>query len=273
MQDESENNELLHPIADFIKSHVGVVCHEWIISMKEKRTEAHSFSCVFVQTDSKYYVVTARHCLEDLCESSRIMISTFNNRLPDDTIRFGCKDNVNFGIPKSKRIDISYLEVDEKTARSFKVRFFPSYNCISQDHKDDTRVCLIGFPRQFVHQNFIPTKSDKPKFNLLAKPFICWTNISNRIPQERSVLDYEPDLNIDIFIEYDPEKIYDVENDMPLLNIRPQGMSGCGVFRVSTNSKKEIWSALDINLIGIQSSYYEKDKLLKATRIERLFEI
>jgi len=273
MFNSAENNQVLESVAEFIKSHVGAVSHEWIISEQEKKTEADSFSCVFVQNDTKFYVVTARHCLEYLNESSRIMISTFNNRWPGEIIPLDFKDNVNFGMSKNKRIDICYLELDKKTARSLKVNFFPSYNSISQAYKYDTRVCLIGFPKQFLEQRFTLNTSNIPKYNLLVKPFICWTNISNRIPEETSVFDYQPDLNLDIYLEYDPRKIHDVNTDNILPDIRPQGMSGCGVFEVPIERKNKIWSPSDIKLIGIQSSYYPRNKLLKATKIEHLFEI
>jgi len=273
MFNSAENNQVFEPVADFIKLHVGAVSHERIISIEKKESKTDIFSCVFVQNDSRYYALTARHCLEDLCDSSRIRISTFNHQWPGEIIPLDFKDNVNFGMSKNKRIDICYLELDEKTAKSLKVNFFPSYNSISQAYKHYTRVCLIGFPTQFLEQNFISNSSGKAKFILLVKPFICWTNISKRIPEETSALDYQPDLNFDIYLEYDPRKIHDVNTDNILPDITPQGMSGCGVFEVPIDHKDKIWNASDIKLIGIQSSYYPGNKLLKATKIEHLFEI
>jgi hypothetical protein len=49
MHNATEERDFRNTIASYIKLHVGVVSHEWIISKKDKITQADNFSCVFIE--------------------------------------------------------------------------------------------------------------------------------------------------------------------------------------------------------------------------------
>ncbi len=75
--------------------------------------------------------------------------------------------------------------------------------------------------------------------------------------------------------EYDPSRHFLMEfyNDPESVEgiTSPKSMSGCGVWMPAKLSKPGLWvPESNINLCGIQSSWYEGPKILKATKVERL---
>ena len=53
----------------------------------------------------------------------------------------------------------------------------------------------------------------------------------------------------------------------------PKGMSGCGIWSRPKHSTGLVWSPYTTQLLGIQSSFYPKSKLLVAVKIERVMSI
>ena len=53
----------------------------------------------------------------------------------------------------------------------------------------------------------------------------------------------------------------------------PKGMSGCGIWSRPKHSIGLVWSPYTTRLLGIQSSFYPKSKLLVAVKIERVMSI
>jgi hypothetical protein len=53
----------------------------------------------------------------------------------------------------------------------------------------------------------------------------------------------------------------------------PKGMSGCGIWSRPKHSIGLVWSPYTTRLLGIQSSFYPKFKLLVAVKIERVMSI
>jgi len=272
MPNTTEESDFRNTIASYIKLHVGVVCHEWIISEKNRITQADNFSCVFIQNENKHYAVTASHNLENLNRSSRIIISSFNDKGPGKIIPIDFDNNPNFGLHKNKKIDLCFLEISQRISNSLKINFINSVNCSSNNCSAGTSICMIGFPTEFVERTTITNNGNK-KHSFSAKPFILWSSISENIPEHNSLLSPKPDLNYDIYIEYNPDRIFDVNTDQKIQNIDPIGMSGCGIFSIPEYQNGEVWNASNINLIGIQSSYYKNSNLLKITKIDYLFDI
>ena len=53
----------------------------------------------------------------------------------------------------------------------------------------------------------------------------------------------------------------------------PKGMSGCGIWSRPKHSTGLVWSPYTTRLLGIQSSFYPRSKLLVAVKIERIMSI
>ncbi len=53
----------------------------------------------------------------------------------------------------------------------------------------------------------------------------------------------------------------------------PKGMSGCGIWSRPKHSTGLVWSPYTTRLLGIQSSFYPKSKLLVAVKIERVMSV
>jgi hypothetical protein len=79
-------------------------------------------------------------------------------------------------------------------------------------------------------------------------------------------------------IEFDPSRHYLVDfktgGDSKEYLQNPKGMSGAGVWLLPPSVRRDqIWDGSRARLAGIQSTWYKRVKLLKATRIERLLEL
>lgn len=98
MHSSTLESDFRNTIASYIKLHVGVVSHEWIISVRDRKTQADNFSCVFIQNESRRYAVTASHNLRNLNRSSRIIISSFNDIGPGKIIPIQFENNQKFGM-------------------------------------------------------------------------------------------------------------------------------------------------------------------------------
>lgn len=71
------------------------------------------------------------------------------------------------------------------------------------------------------------------------------------------------DPSIDLIIDF----TYDEET------CDPRGMSGCGAWSIPSLKEGKIWSPHESQLLGIQSGFYPKSKLLKFVRIEHVLNL
>jgi len=64
-----------------------------------------------------------------------------------------------------------------------------------------------------------------------------------------------------------------VEYSIDAKTCLPKGMSGCGAWSIPKFGKEAVWSAAQSQLLGIQSAYLPKSKLLKFVRLDKIVEL
>ncbi len=220
-------------------------------------------SCVALSYEGKKFIVTARHVVEgkdhhdfrfyfrDDEPQRRITIKELTSiqtmsgrqwiRIPVATI-----------ILSDEIDDLALLLIDQ----DYNLKNLRFYNLHSESiiYEEGRDLVLFGFAQELIRtaENIY---TGERGYALIS----CF--------EWRSIISATKPLN-----NYDPSKHFLMEfyhDDQGIAS--PKAMSGCGVWIPKKLSKPGIWVPEDnITLCGIQSSWYEDSRILKATKIERL---
>jgi hypothetical protein len=116
--------------------------------------------------------------------------------------------------------------------------------------KVDTKICLIGFPRELIR-----TRRDG---SVSSFPYCLGSRVLKKT------------FNAD---EYHKKKHFLIEGNIDdKQSINHKGLSGCGIWAYIPIKPQEVWTT-NFRLLGVQIGMYKEGKVLKATRIERVIEL
>ncbi len=161
-------------------------------------------------------------------------------------------------------LDLGILELSPDSALALGVEWIAAPNATSRHMGPRALVCVAGFPSELLN---VPSAAP---LVVVPTPFMYFSEVSTRLPDPQDV-SVPMEEAIDFFVEYEQRNILAVGGDR--LAIHPRGMSGCGVFIVPRPVPGQIWSPQGIELAGIQSSFVPAAQLLRANRIEYVFDL
>jgi hypothetical protein len=171
------------------------------------------------------------------------------------------------GKSQSEWPDVGFLELDPAEALPVLRK-----DVIDLDHisvrgpgHPECRCLLFGYSSEMV-----PTEqADPSQLHLTFRP-MCYSNAPIKPENWPKVSSADPasDPTVDVFLPYDPEeeKWYYEENEADANLPEPRGATGGGLWQGSL-SKVELWNAEGVQLLGIQSRWNEKEKVVRGWQI------
>lgn len=229
-------------------------------------------SGVAVRYKGKEYILTAAHVLKPLQDHRKLK---FLGRpsVPFKNVTFnqlpGIRDKgINsFGFSEAARVHVSkciYGAPDEDVA------------AIEVKNVHDS------LPQTIFH-DLSEHGSVQPLAGTLASAFgfpgEIATHVTHKITGHRGVMLLSLHMDVKIQdISLAPEKLNPAINFITDYTFEesgcdPKGMSGCGIWSRPKHSTGFVWSPYTTRLLGIQSSFYPRSKLLFAVKIERVMSI
>ena len=209
------------------------------------------FSGVFFHNNGRYYVLTAKHCLEDIQRPKTIGLSNYSaqtlnaefERLQDFEIR---NDLV------KTETDIAVIELSPDYAVRLNAEWV-SRDRITEVSAVGTPVFAVGFPKEIMRRN------PNDRRIIYPGPYAAFSAVVEPPPSE-SILN-PIDTAVDFFIAYGKQEGADDNHD-----IHPRGMSGGGIFTFDTISlnTQELWTP-NIRLLGILSALFQ-GKLIRGKK-------
>jgi hypothetical protein len=160
-------------------------------------------------------------------------------------------------IEGSDHEDIAALEILPSFADTSRFRFAelpPKQRSLDLGEE----VLVYGFPSDLIVD---VTNRRLDQLGKAVHAHAEWTRVFGR---KNRIGGYDPQVNF--LLIYAREEGEDVSE-------KPHGLSGCGVWRGPSLPRDGIWSPTATELVGIQSSWYRKAGLLKATRIEKVLDL
>jgi hypothetical protein len=229
-------------------------------------------SGVAVQYKGKEYILTAAHVLKPLQDHRKLKFIgrpsvPFKNVTFNQLPGFRDKMNSSFGLPEAVSVHISkciYGAPDEDVA------------AIEVENAHDS------LPQTIFH-NLSEHESIQPLAGTLASAFgfpgEIATHFTHEITGHRGVMARSLHIDVNVKdISVAPNRLNPAVNFITDYTFKesgcnPKGMSGCGIWSRPKRSIGLVWSPYTTRLLGIQSSFYPKSKLLVAVKIERVMNI
>ncbi len=230
-------------------------------------------SGVAVRYDGKYYLLTAAHVLRPLKDLQKLRIIG-RPPIPFKNVTFRQLQN---DIPRRN---------DEPFGFSEPVNVDAINTIFGEAGEDVVAIEINGREESLPYTNFHDLgqySSDDLSPGSIASAFGFPGAIAQRVmhqPTRRQGV-MANSLHIDIEIKdisVAPEKLNPAVNFITDYTFEdagcdPKGMSGCGIWSRPQRSTGLVWSPYTTRLLGIQSSFYPRSKLLMAVRIDRVIEI
>lgn len=214
-----------------------------IITCDPSDTDLAVFSGVFFQDDGHYYVLTAKHCLEDIKKPNTIDLSNYGAQTLNAKFEWLQDVEVKNTLVKTD-IDIAIIELSPDYAGRLNAEWV-SHEKIAEVITIRDPVYVVGFPKEILRSSSVDKRVIHPT------PFATFGMVTDP-PKSESVLN-PIDTNVDFFIHYQELK----DEKKGEQNPHPKGMSGCGIFTFNTFhlASGELWTP-NIRLLGIQSGLF-----------------
>jgi hypothetical protein len=202
------------------------------------------FSGVLFQNKGHYYVLTAKHCLEDIQKPKTIGLSSYGAQTLNVDFE-GLQDfEVKNDLVKAE-IDIAAIELSPDYAVRLSAEWV-SRERITGDITVGAPVFAVGFPKEILRRNPVDKRIIYPG------PYAAFSMVIDP-PKSESMLN-PIDTAVDFFIYYEESK--DTSNEDQ--HVHPRGMSGGGIFTFDTIplESEELWTP-NIRLLGIISALFQ----------------
>lgn len=213
-----------------------------------------TFSGVMLRFRGRFVVATARHCVEKVGRGNIKGLRL----LPHGSLFAHDAPKVRrFIYPEDPAIDVALVELDPTFAQSLHCDWVDEHRLRSHGVRFGQPVLVHGYPWQ------LATIACEYPVGLRATP-IVYSSVTVRPPDVRLTVDAAPiDPEVDFFLPFDRERL---DGGKPLST--PHGMSGAGIWVVPEDRESEVWSPDCALLMGIQSSYIPRRRLMRAKRID-----
>ena len=202
------------------------------------------FSGVFFQNRGHYYVLTAKHCLEDIQKPKTIGLSNYGAQTLNAEFEWRQDFEVKNDLVKAE-IDIAAIELSPDYAVRLNAEWV-SRDRIAGDITVGAPVFAVGFPKEILRRNPVDKRIIYPG------PYAAFSVVVDP-PRSESMLN-PVDTAVDFFIYF--EELKGTGNNDQQGHLR--GMSGGGMFTFDTISFKteELWTP-NIKLLGILSALFQ----------------
>jgi len=234
---------------------------------------------VAVRFNGQDYIVTAAHVLKNEPRNEKLLIigrpdsnlkEVEKHELPraffDGThgrinSSTGTHVTITDRLARKELGDIAALKVQNTNATLPHTVFHDLSAQRETDIPEGKPVVVCGFPGELaLHAQHRMTG----QIGVAVFTYFAWQHIV-ALPQSSDQLDpCNPfDANIDFITDFI------LEND----TCDPKGMSGGGAWTIPKIKEGEVWSPRRTQLLGIQSGFYRRSKLLRLVRVERVLDL
>lgn len=211
-----------------------------IITCDPSDKDVAVFSGVFYKDEGHYYVLTAKHCLEDIQRPKTIALSNFGAQTLNAPFVWVKDVEVQNNFAKAD-IDIAVIELSPDYAGKLNAEWVIRDKIAETIYVNDP-VFVVGFPKEILKRNAVDKRIIYPA------PFAAFSMVAET-PKSQSSLN-PIDTNVEFFVYYERKD----HEPHP----HPRGMSGCGIFTFNPIPTKleELWTP-NIRLLGIQSALFQ----------------
>ena len=218
-----------------------------VFTEKNKKPELIA-SSVTIQLESKYYLITASHVVNDIVRRNGSFIIGVNGKLIPISGEFVCSKNLEKNISIDD-FDISYIELDSNFVVENKIKILEQKRLLVCKYQFSPSIAFIhGFPSSRNKQSkaLRKTKSFRVKAyayaGIIDISFNQWDKFNKRI-ENHTCMSYRKTSS----------------NNIPT---HPRGISGGGLWIVPNISQPN-----EFFLDSILIEYYKNDKIVFATKI------
>ena len=149
--------------------------------------------------------------------------------------------------------DLALLKLDDSVSED-KLAFFDISVDSVRKSIPKTKTILMGYPGKLAKPALAIEKKDK-----IVNEAVFYYDLSEIIEPQDSLENFDPKIHFLATCDWDSLT-------------KPQGMSGCGFWVWDKGEPDKLWLP-KIYLVGIQSGYYPRKKLLKGIRMEILLDM
>lgn len=222
------------------------------------------FSGVLVRDRTRYFIISANHCIDNVRDWRTLLVSTFGNQSRGnrvDLIKAEMLTRRNSD--DISEFDIGVIEISKTCAYSLNGTWLDRSKISSEFAYMGATVVAIGFPSQLCDVSETGgTRRANPS------PYLFVSQVADKLP-ELSSESVPINASADIILYYDGSNI---SLDGEPIMVHPAGMSGCGLFTIPAEGDGIIWDAGDIKLAGSQSSFVGH-KYLRGKRSECILKL
>jgi hypothetical protein len=219
---------------------------------------------VLLQIDERMFAISAAHVFDRVEEILRLgdqaVIHTCDPTAPflDISLWRVCKSKAPGGDRDADKLDLAIAEIPaEATIRLQHRRPVRLCEIEAEDrHQINGRYLVFGYPKT---GSRLEESSNTLIYDIL--PYL--TSVYQG--QRGELLEY--DSNLEIALDFIPKNTTDHDGN-PGRIFRPNGISGCGIWRVfETPSRMDNWDPSDLKLVGLEHSWNHQIQVLRGTRI------
>lgn len=233
---------------------------QFFLDNKRISTPRPHASGVFIEYNNTKYLVTGAHVLENDYDKTYILLGV-------DCLKLGGELFIS-KLPKgcTKRdddfFDISVLKLDNITIEEltkYNIEFVQQEHLDFKHRIDDNSLYLtFGYPG---------AKTDL-RFNETINAMALETGV---VENEKWYKKYDISKSDNIIAKYNRSGIFTNKNPVVHSGVYPKGISGCGLWYVQ-NLKPEKGKVIQTTLVGIMTTWIQKDSKMIATHISKVLD-
>lgn len=218
-------------------------------------------SGVFLRIAGDHFILTASHDLKAIVDNN---IHLYVGWSEEESAPVPIHDSV-FHTSEEDSRDIALIKLTADTAKQVASSSQPiSLPTIAQNCEFDNAFYMVsGYPKEWL--SVFPDQIESAPLNYLCRPYS-----GEELPTE--TFKYDPSVHFQLELQRKAVAVHSLNEVMLPAKEGIKGISGCGVWRIAGYSTEAIssWKPDDVQLVGIEHRYWQKQGAVAATRIEHM---